>query len=191
MNVVRRERMTLEQFLAWEERQELRYEFDGERPIAMTGGTEAHSVIQVNLVSALKNSLAGTRCRAHGSHMKVMLAGKIRYPDAFVVCSPLDPGRKVIADPVVVFEILSDGSVAEDLVVKNAEYRAAASVQRYVVLQQTRAAATVFSRAGDLWVTEVVDGTAAVLSMPEVGIEVSMSEIYDGMVFEAREDVDN
>ncbi len=31
--------MTLESFLAWEERQELRYEFDGFRPIAMTGGT--------------------------------------------------------------------------------------------------------------------------------------------------------
>ena len=39
MNVVLRKPMTLEAFLAWEERQELRYEFDGFQPIAMTGGT--------------------------------------------------------------------------------------------------------------------------------------------------------
>ena len=37
--------MTLESFLAWEERQELRYEFDGFRPIAMTGGTYSHAQI--------------------------------------------------------------------------------------------------------------------------------------------------
>ena len=31
--------MTLEAFLGWEERQELRYEFDDFQPVAMTGGT--------------------------------------------------------------------------------------------------------------------------------------------------------
>ena len=45
-----REPMTLHEFLAWEERQELRYEFDGFQPVAMTGGTYAHDAIQVNLV---------------------------------------------------------------------------------------------------------------------------------------------
>src|SRR5271170_8132175 len=46
-------RMTLESFLPWEERQELRYEFDGFRPIAMTGGTFAHAQIQFRLLRAL------------------------------------------------------------------------------------------------------------------------------------------
>ena len=31
--------MTREQFLAWEEKQPLHYEFDGFQPVAMTGGT--------------------------------------------------------------------------------------------------------------------------------------------------------
>ena len=50
MNVVLRRPMTLPEFLVWEERQELRYEFDGSRPVAMTGGTYEHDAIQVNLV---------------------------------------------------------------------------------------------------------------------------------------------
>lgn len=37
--------MTLAAFLEWEERQELRYEFDGFQPVAMTGGTAEHSAI--------------------------------------------------------------------------------------------------------------------------------------------------
>ncbi len=43
--------MTVEQFLAWEERQELRYEFDGFKPIARTGVTITHSGIQTNLTA--------------------------------------------------------------------------------------------------------------------------------------------
>ena len=35
----------VEEFLAWEEAQQGRYEFDGFRPVAMTGGTFAHEVI--------------------------------------------------------------------------------------------------------------------------------------------------
>ena len=53
MNVALRKPMTLEQFLSWEERQQMRYEFDGFQPVAMTGGTEAHAAIQRNLIIAL------------------------------------------------------------------------------------------------------------------------------------------
>ena len=42
MSAALRKPMTLPEFLAWEERQELRYEFDVFAPAAMTGGTIAH-----------------------------------------------------------------------------------------------------------------------------------------------------
>ena len=45
--------MTLEQFLTWEERQELGFEFDGVGPVARTVGTAAHAAIQQNLIYAL------------------------------------------------------------------------------------------------------------------------------------------
>lgn len=48
MNVALRNPMTLAEFLEWEERQELRYEFDGVGPVAMIGGTFAHAAIQRN-----------------------------------------------------------------------------------------------------------------------------------------------
>ena len=61
--------MTLAEFLAWEEGQELRWEFDGVRPVAMTGGTFAHSRIQFNLAISVGGRLRGSPCRMAGSDM--------------------------------------------------------------------------------------------------------------------------
>lgn len=188
MNVALRRPMTLDQFLAWEERQELRYEFDGFQPLAMTGGTAAHAGIQTNLVTALANRLRGKACRPFGSDLKIQVAGRIRYPDAFVVCTPVSPSAQVVTDPVVIFEILSESTASSDLVVKNAEYRETPSVKRYVILQQTSAAAIVFSHRAGEWATDLVAGTDAVISLPEIGIDLPLSEIYADIAFPPGDD---
>jgi Uma2 family endonuclease len=184
MSTALRKPMTLEQFLAWEERQELRYEFDGFQPVAMPGGTYVHAAIQVNLLTALRAALRGKPCRPIGSELKIEVAGRIRYPDAFVVCTPVAPRATVVTDPVVIFEILSESTLQEDLVLKNAEYRATPSVQRYVMLLQTAAGATVFTRNGGRWEADPLDGAAAVLHMPEIGIEIPLADIYADVAFD-------
>ena len=178
MNIAFRQPMTIDQFLAWEDGQELRYEFDGFQPRAMTGGTAAHSAIKINLTTALKTGLKGRSCKPFNSDLKIMVAGHIRYPDAFVVCTPVPPQAKVVTDPVVVFEVLSESTANEDLVVKNAEYRATPSIRRYVILQQTHAGATMFARKGEDWIAEMVSGIDATLHLPEIGIDIPMAEIY-------------
>ena len=188
MNVALRKPMTLDQFLAWEEGQDLRYEFDGFQPIAMAGGTAAHSAIQRNILFSLTGRLRGMQCQPHGSELKIQVAGRIRYPEAFVVCTPVPPRSKVVTNPVVVFEVLSDGTANDDLVVKNAEYRATPSIQRYVVLQQTHAGATVFARKGEDWVAELVSGGEALLRMPEIGIEIPLAELYIDVDLVAMQD---
>jgi Uma2 family endonuclease len=186
MNVMLRKSMTLEQFLAWESRQELKYEFDGLQPVAMTGGSIEHAAMQINLIMALGNRLRGTPCRVIGSELKIAVAGSIRYPDAFVFCTPQPRGAYVVTDPVVVFEILSPSTVETDLVVKNREYRATPSIQRYVILQQVAIGAMTFSRKGEDWVSGLVTGEE-VLSLPEIGIEIPMTELYAGLDLTAPE----
>ncbi len=175
-----RQPMTAEQFLAWEEGQEGRHEFDGFAPVAMTGGTFEHDAIQVNLLRALANRLAGTLCRAHGNSLKVEVAGSIRYPDAFVTCGPITRGSTLLRDPVVVFEVLSQGTARTDRMVKNREYAATASVRRYVMLEQGTAGATMFERVGVDWLGRIL-GADAVIRMPEIGIEIPLAELYEGL----------
>jgi Uma2 family endonuclease len=182
MNVALRRPMSLDDFLDWEERQELRYEFDGFQPVAMTGGTSEHSAIQRNLIIALGNRLRAKPCQVHGSELKIAVAGSIRYPDAFVVCTNIPRGTTVVTDSVVVFEVLSPSSSTTDRIVKNQEYRDTPSIRRYVMLEQDRQAATVFDRAGVDWVGYVVSGDA-VLAMPEIGIDLPLAELYDAVEF--------
>jgi len=186
MNVPLRRPMRLSEFLAWEERQELRYEFDGFQPLAMVGGTAAHNTISVNITSALQRRLRGTPCRVFGSDMKVEVIGHIRYPDALVVCSPVARDAKVVRDPVVVFEVLSDSTGLVDRIDKNEEYRQTPSIRRYVMLEQDRPAATVFMRSGNEWLGRVIAGDG-VLGMPEIGAEIPLAELYEGVDFPTGE----
>jgi Uma2 family endonuclease len=182
MRAALRKPMTLAEFLAWEERQELRYEFDGTAPVAMTGGTAAHDRITFNLQKVLDARLVGKPCRPWGPNMKIVVDGRARYPDAFVVCQPV-PSTATIADnPVVVFEVISEGSTATDLIDKNREYRATPSIQRYIILQQTRVAAVVFVRRGQDWLSEIVAGPDAILQLPEIDAELPLAEIYGNIV---------
>ncbi len=172
--------MTLDEFLAWERGQELRHEFDGTQPVAMTGGTVEHSEIATNLVEALRRRLHGTPCRAFRGDVKVVVAGRVRYPDATVTCSPVPRGTDVVPEPIVVFEVLSASTAATDRIEKNEEYRLTPSIRRYVMLEQAWRAATVFARAGDDWVGHVVMGDA-VLVMAEIGVELPLAEVYVGI----------
>jgi Uma2 family endonuclease len=177
---------TLEQFLAWEERQDLRYEFDGAQTVAMTGGTVAHETIKRNLIGILYAALRGKRCSPFGSDLKIRTQTGIRYPDAFVTCSPMDPRATVAPDPVVIFEILSPSTAGVDRIVKNREYQLIASVRRYVMLEQDRVAATVFERQGDDWVGHILTDDA-MLAMPEIEIELPLGELYEGLDLSAAD----
>jgi Uma2 family endonuclease len=180
MTVASRKPMTPKQFLDWEETQPLRYEFDGFRPIAMTGGTANHAAIQRNLAISIGGRLHGQPCRFFGSDLKTELAGKIRYPDGFVLCSPIDGGDQVARDPVVIFEVLSESTARTDLVTKNHEYAQIPSVGRYVILAQDEPQGTMFERIGEDWVGHLL-AADSVLRMPEIGIEVPLTELYEGV----------
>jgi Uma2 family endonuclease len=143
----------------------------------MTGGTAAHSAIERNLIFSLTGRLRGKPCEPYTSNLKIIAAGSIRYPDAFVACSPVSGATLVVTDPVVVFEILSTSTASVDIGAKNEVYRDTPSIRRYIMLAQDRQHATVFERIDDDWVGHIMSGDA-ILHMPEIGIEIPLAELY-------------
>jgi Uma2 family endonuclease len=108
--------------------------------------------------------------------------GRIRYPDAFVACTPRANTETIITDPVVIFEIVSNESERRDRITKIDEYRLTPSVQRYVMLDQDEPAAMVFAREGERWIGTIHKGDV-VLTMPEIGIDIPLAEFYEGLDF--------
>ena len=191
MNLAMRKPMSLAEFLEWEERQELRYEFDGVEPSAMTGGSLRHAAIQRNLAIAVGSRLRGKPCQFFGSDLKIQAAeNSSRYPDGIVLCSDMDPSLKIVRNPVVIFEVLSPSTAAKDRIVKAREYQATPSVKRYVMLEQDRIGATVHVRAQDGWSVLVLKDDD-ILAMPEIGLEIPLAEFYEGLAFEAQPAEDN
>jgi Uma2 family endonuclease len=190
MNLALRKPMTLAEFLEWEERQPMRYEFDGVGPVAMTGGTRAQARIQRNLAFALTGRLRGKPCEFLGSDLKIKTSEHhIRYSDGFVACTEGDNASTIVSDPAVIFEVLSPSTAANDRIVKAREYQTIPSVQRYVMIEQDRLGATVYARAGDTWTLEIlVEGS--IIDLPEIGVDLPLAELYEGIVFETEQDAD-
>ena len=180
MNVALRRPMTLGEFLAWEERQPTRHEFDGFQPVAMTGGTVAHNRIMRRLHRALETRLAGKPCEPFGPDVKIIVDGRARYPDAVVSCTPQDDSAQVIENPVVVFEVLSESTSRTARIEKVREYQATRSIMRYIILEQDSIGATTLERRDDAWVVfTLTDGDR--LLMPEIGIEIPLADLYAGI----------
>ena len=142
----------------WEERQGLRYEFDGVEPVAMTGGTVGHCAqfpgkLQQSLVWGKAEGKEET-CRfgraTSRSGKSLTTTFVTRTAWSCTLAHP-DPAAKVVRDPVVIFEVLSPSTAAKDRIVKAREYQATPSVKRYVMLEQERIGATVHVRAQDGW----------------------------------------
>ncbi len=171
--------MTLEKFLAWEKRQELRYGFDGSGPVDKLGGTEESDRLTVNLTAALGRQLHGKPCRLCDCNLKILVGdGHIRYPEAFVSRSPIMPNATVVTDPVVVFEVAPAVSSDRDARARAVQYCRTASIQRYVRFNPSRPKAWILTRKGRGWSTRIAYGPSMV-QMPEIDIVLPMGEIYD------------
>lgn len=89
----------------------------------------------------------------------------------------------------MVFETLTPSTEGTDRFEKNWEYRDAPSIQRYVMLEQSRCAATVYARGTDGWAGQVLPAQAA-LPLSEVGVTLQLADIYEGVTFASPGDAD-
>jgi Uma2 family endonuclease len=153
----------------------------------MTGGTLNHNQIAINILVALPGRLRGSGCRPHGLDAGVATVGDIvRYPDGVVTCSPVNGASRLVPDPVVVFEVVSPTSGHMDRIVKLREYAAVDSIRRYVIVESASAGMTVHERqaAGQRW-TVTPAMADDLLLLPEIGIEIPVAELYEGVDFSA------
>ena len=146
----------------------------------MNGGTIAHYMIAANLLLLLRPVLDRDRFRLVPSSVKVIADGHVRYPDLIIARTSDDMAADIVADPVVVVEVVSPSSRMVDTVAKNLEYRRTPSIQQYVILEQDAAAATVWLRRGDEWVGALVTGEMT-LDFPELGVGFPLADVYEGV----------
>ena len=177
--------MSRSEFLDWAQSRNERHEFDGVRPVVMTGGSLGHNQITRAIHRALDRRLAGGPCRPLGPDAGVATtADIIRHPDAVVTCSPFNRSEQLVPAPVIVFEVVSPGSLRIDRVVKLREYQAVPSIRAYVIVESDAPAVTILSREHDnetFRASGLTEDDELVLAA--IGFSVPVAEIYAAIDF--------
>ena len=118
-------RLTLDQFDAWQAQQEVRCELVDGRSMGMTGATIAHDRVAGNILLALRSQFRanGNPCDAFGPDIGVVIdAGTLRRPDVTVFCPPFDETATRSDKPRLVAEVLCRSTERLDQVGKAEEY---------------------------------------------------------------------
>jgi Uma2 family endonuclease len=173
--------LTLAEYLAFEEAQELRHELVGGQPFAMVGGTRRHNLLVTELSARLHAAATRTPCRVYQHAMKLQVApDTVYYPDVMVVCGDPPADERLEIAPCLVVEVLSPSTSLTDRREKNAAYRTLPSVEAYLILDPEAPRATLHRRQHDStspWHTLLlVDDDE--LELPCVPMNVPLSELY-------------
>ena len=163
---------TVEEFEAWHARQPERWEFIRGIPRMMAPASMNHSIIKRNAAFALQAALAPRGCEALVDGPQVRTDEISAIPDVVVTRSPIDHATPVIAEPVIIFEVISPSSEANDTGLRWLAYRKIPSLRHYLVLSQDQRLAQVHSRAGDIWRERFVSSGTVELDEPPVRLEV-------------------
>ena len=153
-------RMTLDEFLAWDDGTDTRYELWGGIVTAMAPPMPLHGRLVSRLITALSNALRGRApCDVYSE------AGVVRpdrndtfyVADIAVSCETLSANDRLLRGPILIVEVLSPSTSSSDRQLKLADYRNIPSVR------------------------EILLGRDATLALNSVPATISMSELYNGI----------
>lgn len=170
-------------FLAWEERQEERFEYVDGCVRAMVGAALAHNILIGNLAAALRPTFRGTPCRVFTEGVKLKVGSNIVYPDVMVSCAFTSLRQTVVDDALLVAEVLSPSSEKVDRERKLRLYTTLPGLRHYLLIAQEYQWVQVFSRQGGGWLyTSVTDPAAVVVLGDGAGdgvADVAMAALYE------------
>ncbi|PZN71806.1 MAG: hypothetical protein DM484_25565 [Candidatus Methylumidiphilus alinenensis] len=168
-----------EDYLAMELTSQVKHEYVAGNIYAMTGTSDIHNIISLNIASILRNHLKGSPCRVFMADVKVKLdqSDAYYYPDVMVSCEK-SPNPYFREQPSLIVEVLSPTTAKFDAGDKRRDYQSLPSLQEYVLAATDCMDVRVWRREESDWkVTIYTDGMMIPLS--SVGLEIPIEQIYE------------
>jgi Uma2 family endonuclease len=155
--------------------------FDGDIYL-MAGYSAGHYRISRNVLRLFEAALAASSCEAFGSDMRVNTpSGLYTYPDGSVICGPKVSGAaETLSNPIVIVEVLSDSTRNYDRGEKFDLYRSIPALRHYLLIEQNFHHVE-HRRLESEWSTEIVDSPDGIVHLDNVGVDLPMAAIYEGV----------
>ena len=183
MNAMTQPKLTLEQYLAWEDEQPEKHEFYRGEVFAMVGARRVHGTVIGNLEFEFRLRLKGSPCQVFHEGMKVQIGeDTVLYPDVFVTCDKTDLAtERIFTAPTLVVEVLSPSTQAYDRSQKFSLYRRMPSLKEYIVVDPDTRRVEGFTRRVDgLWVLHDMSDEGSLVAA-SLDLRVPLADVFAGV----------
>jgi Uma2 family endonuclease len=155
--------MTIAEFLEWDDGTDRRFELLDGAPVMMAPAVEAHGELAVALGAEIRARLKPP-CRVISEAGMLIpdRADTYYVADLAVSCTPREPGRRMVVEPVLVVEVLSPSTSQVDRWRKVADYRTLPSVQEILVVFSDERRVELQQRTSGGWRVEDLIGKAEI-----------------------------
>lgn len=182
-------RLTLEEFLRFDDGTDTRYELRDGWLHAMNPARPSHGIISANIAFFWREASNDLRrCRPIVTPGLVMDPTKPNYyiPDVAFTCETFED-RLYIEEPLAVAEVLSPGTERDDLGLKLARYQQVPSIEEIWLVGSRERWAQVYRRVEGHWVPALPAIGQGQVESGLLGRPVDLEEIYLGSDVAASE----
>ena len=173
--------LSSEAYLAAEMQSDRKHEYIDGYVFAMTGASDTHVTLTLNMAIALIDRLEGSGCDVYASDMKLRVKKRncFYYPDLLVTCDRRDRTASHVKEhPKLIVEVLSPSTEAFDRGDKFANYRTLASLEEYALVSQTKMRVECFRRnAEEIWVFQSFE-VGDEVRLESVGLRCAIEDLY-------------
>jgi Uma2 family endonuclease len=184
----KRDLMSIEEYLKFEEGSPIRHEYVAGEIFAMSGASLEHELIGGNVFAAFHAHLRGGPCRSFINnfklHLEVNESKLFYYPDVMVACGPIADFR-FCTNPRLVVEVLSPSTERTDRREKAANYRQIPSLEEYVLVAQRSPEITIYRRS-EHWAPLILSSLEETAEFRSIELSLPLGQIYEGACTEVK-----
>ena len=172
---------TLDEFLAFDDGTDTRYELIGGEVVAMAPPSAIHGALAAGLAVAISAKLARP-CRVV-TEAGILVPGRIDtyyQADLAITCSALT-AEPAVREPKVIVEILSPSTATTDYLRKLPDYRGIPSVEDILLVSSTEPRIEHWRREPDGWKVQDLRGEG-VVRLQAFGIRVALADLYQDLL---------
>ncbi len=179
-------KMSPSEFLVWERAQEFKHEYVNGEVLAMSSASFKHNQISTNIIRTVSTHLRGKDYNILPADLRVSVRwhNSFFYPDATIVCG--DPEfddekmKDTLANPAVVFEILSPSTENYDIGRKLMYYMQIKSLQQYIIIDSQKIYARVITRREEerTWKFDEFDKLEDKVLIVPISFTITLADFY-------------
>ena len=176
---------TVEEYIAFEEKSEVRHEFYlGHLYPMMAGTTDNHNEVKQNVVYAMREEFRKRGCKVYDENLKVQLADSkhYTYPDILLTCDERDlKDRYIKRYPSLIVEVLSESTSSYDRGDKFIAYQKIPSIQYYLLVESRWQCVELYTRTEqeDVWTYQIFTKSTDTIHFPKLDFSLPFSDIYE------------